>query len=214
MPSDSQRASLAAQVEEFHSQIEGSGAARYLNERGISRRAIDRFKLGFDGERLVIPYLTPKGPWHLKRRCIQHDKCEGHPKYQNDDGSDLRLYNAQTLLAADRVVIVEGELDAISVEMAGVPAVAYPGAQSWKANKAWRWCFDSCEEVVVVADGDPPRDGKPSVGEEAGRTVAESLRSSLPDIEVRLVVMPEGMDSNSFIQEHGQLEYLERIGWL
>lgn len=217
MPSPEQRRSLAEQAAKFHEQLKGSGAETYLADRGLNRRAAQRFLLGFDGERLTIPYLTPEGPWQIKRRCIaDHDcKAEGHGKYKNEDGVRLSLYNAQTLLKADRVVIVEGELDAVAVESAGAPTVGYPGAQAWRSNKHWRWAFDSCDEVIVVADGDEPREGKQiGVGEEAGRSVTDSLRSSLPDLEVRLVVLPVGEDSNSFINKHGQLEYLEQIGWI
>jgi DNA primase len=232
VPSLEHRIWLAGQVETFHANLRADpdgGAARYLTDRGITTRTIDRFKLGYTGDheqkklahRLVIPYLSPAGPWHLKYRCItDHDcKSQGHGKYIYDDtGAEQHLYNASTLLTADRVVVVEGELDAISVEQAGANAVAFPGADTWKKNRWWRWCFDSVTEVVVVADGDDPaknqKDPTKGVGEEAARMVADSLRTSLPDVDVRVVVMPLGHDSNSYLAEHGQVEYLDQIGWL
>lgn len=219
VPSSELRNSLDSLVEKYHEQVDG--AATYLTSRGISPYAIDKFKLGYTGEdgnykhRLAIPYLTPVGPWHIKYRCIRdHDcKVEGHGKYVYDSGTEQMLYNAQTLIAAERAVIVEGELDAISVEMAGVPAVAFPGADTWRKNRHWRWCFDSCDQVIVVADGDTPREGKDKgVGEEAAISVADSLRTSLPDLDVRVVVMPLGHDANSLINELGQIEFLQLIG--
>lgn len=238
MPSAEQRNSLAQQVRAYHDQIEEGGAERYLTDRGFTRRTINRFMLGYSGDtgektsgRLTIPYLSPRGPWQVKYRCLErHDgtcKENRHGKYIYEDGAELLLYNADTLLTADRVVIVEGELDAAMVEQCGAPCVGYPGVDSWKKSRYFRWCFDSVDEVIVVGDGDPPekhprnKDKAPGdpgwvdhgVGEEAAKAVANDLRTSLPDLDVRVVVMPVGHDSNSFIVEHGQLDYLETIGW-
>lgn len=239
VPSAEQRNSLAALVREYHDQIAEGGAEAYLTDRGITRRAIDRFLLGYTGDtgdiktanRLSIPYLTGRGPWQVKYRCLeQHDgtcKENRHGKYIYDDGAEQHLYNAETLLTTDRVVVVEGELDAIAVELTGAACVGYPGADTWRKSRHFRWCFDSVDEVIVVADGDPPeknpknRDKSPGdpgwteagVGEEAAKVVADSLRTALPDLTVRVCVMPTGHDSNSYINESGALDYLETIGW-
>lgn len=212
---------MADLVTKYHDQIQEGGAADYLTSRGISRRAIDRFQLGYTGEdsryrnRLAIPYLSPAGPWCIKYRCIEDHDCTNHGKYVYDEGTEIHLFNAQTLLTADRVVIVEGEMDAISAEMAGVPAVAFPGVEMWKKNKHWRWLFDSVDEVTVVADGDAPKEGKTQgVGEIAGRSVADSLRTALPELDVRLVVMPVGHDSNSYLNSEGQMAFLDLIDWI
>lgn len=238
MPSAAQRTSLAELVSQYHANLtDGGAAARYLSERGLYRSAIDKFQLGYTGDtgdkaahRLAIPYLTPAGPWQIKYRCIQDHDCKdnGHVKYLNTDGSQQRLFNAQTLLTASRVAIVEGEIDAISIEMCGVPAVAYPGADSWKAHPYWSWCFDSLDEVVVIADGDPPeknprnKDKQPGgegwidigVGEDSARRVVTALEQAIPDLDVRLEVMPLGHDTNSFINEFGDFEFLELTGLL
>lgn len=227
-PTETERDALLQQVTDSHSQLDE--VLPYLSRRGVNRRTADRFKLGFDGERLTIPYLTPTGVWFIKRRCVaDHDcKAERCSKYLNPEGANLRLYNAQTLLRADRVVITEGELDAVVVEQAGANCVGYPGAEAWKKSRHWRWCFDSVEEVIVVADGDPPeknprnKEKQPGdagwvdrgVGEESGRAVVDVLRTSLPDLDVRLVLMPVGHDSNSFITEFGEIEYLSFTGWI
>lgn len=229
MPSAAQRNSLAELVATYRDQMPGSGAEAYLTERGINRRGTEKFQLGYTGDtadratsnRLAIPYLTPAGPWQMKYRCLEdHDgtcKDNRHGKYVYDDGAQQLLYNTQTLLAADRAVVVEGEIDAISVEMAGAPCVAYPGAETWRKNRHWAWVFDSLDEVIFVADGDDPeknpRETGMGVGEEAARQAADLLRNSLPDLEIQVHVMPVGHDSNSFINEYGPLDYLEQIGW-
>lgn len=215
LPTVAEREALTKQVALCHAEVDK--VVPYLASRGISRDTAERFHLGYsEDQRLTIPYLTPVGPLLMKRRCVSCEgKCEGHAKYLYTEGAPVHLYNAQTLRGADRVVIVEGELDAITVEQAGVACVAYPGAQTWAKQPHFRWCFDSLDEVIVVADGDQPRDGQTQgVGEIAARQVAKSLRDALPDVLVTVAVMPVGHDSNSFIKQHGVMDFVEKIGWV
>lgn len=213
MPNSGLRKSLALQAKTYHHNLRTSGQAQdYLSSRGITMSTAVKFQLGWTGEhenrsianRLAIPYLAgPAGPWHIKYRSMD----DQGPKYIYEEGVSLHLFNTQTLLHSSSVVICEGELDAITIEQVGVPAVGYPGAQAWKANDHWPAVFDSCERVVVVADGDP-------VGREAADGVAASLRKELPDLQVTRVVLPDGQDSNSLIQQQGAVEYLSTIGWI
>jgi DNA primase len=221
LPSPDARRLLGSQIEKYHRQV--GEVEAYLTSRGISRQSINRFKLGYTGNtdnystrnRLAIPYLTPAGPWHIKYRCIEDHDCKEAKckKYTYEGGQQQHMYNASVLLDAERVVLVEGELDAISVSQCGVPAVAYPGAQTFRSNKHWRFCFDSCDEIIVVADGDPPDEKGMGVGEREATEVARTLRDSVPG-DVDVVVLPLGEDSNSLIQRDGYEEFLLRIGWL
>lgn len=221
LPSPEQRKLLDSQINRHHETV--GPAESYLLGRGISSESITRFRLGFvDGGngglttgRLAIPYLTPAGAFQIKYRCILDHNCKdhGHPKYYYPAGDSLHLFNAQTLRAADDiVVVVEGELDAIVVEQLGFPAVAYPGAESWKVNQHWRWCFDSVDEIVVVADGDEPKEGSSKgAGQIAAEQVAKSLRQAV-DADVTVVTLPVPHDTNSYVIEYGDLDYLYRIG--
>lgn len=220
VPSDSVRRGLAEAVNKHHQALldgESGGPARdYLTRRGIRPPMWEKFQLGFDGERLTIPYLTPAGPWHVKRRCIQDHDCKEQKcaKYKNDEGSEQHLFGAARLLDdIDVAVIVEGELDVIAVEQAGMPCVGVPGADVWKKLRHMRWCFDSVNEVVVVGDGDEPRGGqKFGVGEQAARAIADSLRTTFTDVDVRTVILPVPHDSNSFIQAESEIAFLQHIG--
>lgn len=208
LPSSAQQKSLASQVEAAEQHLET--VQPYLTSRGISEETARRFRLGYDpaDNRLVIPYLTPVGAWSVKRRCIAEHNCkdEGHGKYVYDSGAEVHLYNAQTLLEAEFVVVTEGELDAVTCEQAGIPAVAYPGASTWSKMRHWRWCFDSAQEVVVIADGDDP-------GVKAAGEVASSLRDAVA-ADVRTVKMPAGFDANRFVVEYGESELLYLLGWI
>lgn len=212
--SDAAQNLLVAEINQHHANV--NGAKVYLHSRGIGDAAIDKFKLGFDGSRLTIPYLTPVGAWYVKRRCIAAHDCKAVncDKYLYAAGAEVRLFNAQTLRTATAVVAVEGELDAITGEMCGVPHVGVPGVKMWKQNsKSWIHCFDSVDEFVFVADGDEPQPGrKVGVGEELGQAVVADIRKAYPDMIVRLIVLPAGHDANSYVLQFGRAAYLEKIG--
>lgn len=208
LPSSVARNSLAEKIRDAHRNV--SSASHYLDSRGISTDSAELFQLGVADGRLTIPYLTPAGPLLIKYRCLQKHNCKehGHGKYMYDTGASLHLYNASVLLTAELVVVVEGEIDAISVTQLGVPAVAYPGAGQWKAHPHWRWCFDSLDDVIIVADADEP-------GRKAAANVAESLRQSV-SADVRVIHLPgdDGTDTNSYIAQHGEHNYLQRLDLL
>lgn len=185
----------------------------YLLSRGITDEVAAMFSLGCatDGDyrgRLTIPYSTPSGVVQIKYRCAEANHHDGFkhtdehcPKYLYEAGTSTHLFNAQVLIhASDQVVVTEGELDAICVQAyCGIPAVAYPGADTWKRHPHYRLCFEGVGEVIVVADGDKP-------GKEAARQVADSI-----GVHARVIEMPAGEDSNSILATQGAKAYQERI---
>lgn len=210
-----QKASLVQSTESYHRQLEASAfstdALKYLYARGLGEFT-GRYSLGVVTEpwpghemmtgRISIPYLTPAGPVDLKFRCIaDHDcKAEHCPKYLGLEGGGGRLYNARAVLAANNtVVICEGEFDAMAVSgLAGVPAVGYPGTDTWQRGKHFPRVFAGLD-VVVLADGDKP-------GVSAAKVVAKSIPGA------RIVHMPNGEDANSFLLAHGADAFRERLG--
>lgn len=190
-------------------------ARDYLCNRLIDHRTYNRYQLGIVAEpapghepmvgRISIPYLTPAGVVDIKFRCIVDHSCKEMkcPKYLGLPGGGSRLYNARAVLAAHNnvVVICEGEFDAMAVSgLAGIPAVGYPGTDTWgKPHTAhWPRVFAGLD-AVVVADGDKP-------GVASAKAVAASLE------QARIVHMPEGEDANSMILKDGPEAFRERLG--
>lgn len=211
--SPERRRALTAKAQGFAGNVDQ--VLVYLAGRGITDQVAAMFSLGcvptgqeYAG-RLTIPYLTPAGVVQIKYRCADlshHNDSGDHtndecPKYLYEAGTGTHLYNAQVLIhAADLVVVTEGELDAICVQAyTGIPAVAYPGVETWAKQQHYPLCFEGVSEVVVVADGD-------KVGKEAARKVAESI-----GMHARVLNMPSGEDSNSFIASQGAGAFLERL---
>lgn len=166
--SRSSRKSLEAAVAAYQRDV--SLAERYLKARGIDQEWAENFRLGVVADplpgherfvgRLAIPSLCYDGhPVSLRFRCLEDHDCReaGHPKYLGMGGVDTRLFNPRALHAEGDVIgIAEGEIDAISLNIAGIPAVGVTGAMSWKEHHPR--CFAGYPTVLVFADSDPAGD--------------------------------------------------------
>ena len=121
----------------------------------------------------------------------------GTPKYMTVAGDKPRLYNTVALTRYSRdMAITEGEIDAVTAELAGVPTVGVPGSQMWKPY--FRELFLGYRNVNILADGDEP-------GLEFAKTVAKTLPNA------RIITMPTGSDVNELVNTQGKQALLERI---
>lgn len=147
---------------------------------------------------MAIPYMR-HSPWRgWSVASIRFRKLDGsEPKYLTMPGDKPRIYNtvAMTQYSKD-ISICEGEIDTITAELAGVPAVGIPGAAMWKPF--FRELFLGYRNVNILADGD-----------EAGMAFASTVAKSLPN--ARIIPMPEGEDVNSLVYHQGEYALLERI---
>lgn len=151
---------------------------------------------------LAIPYLrwSADKEWavvSLRFRCVEDHDHKGHGKYMTLPGDRPRLFNTLALLKdSPNIAITEGELDAITTQVCGIPAVGVPGAQSWQP---WfREPFLGYRNVYVLSDGD-----------DAGMKFATTVASSLPNSKI--IPMPAGEDVNSLVAVKGRDGLLERI---
>lgn len=111
------------------------------------------------------------------------------PKYLTEPGDRPRIYNTVALTAASPIVgITEGEMDAISATLAGLPTVGIPGVNAWEPY--WSAMFLGYERVFIFTDGDEP-----------GRNFGKKLASQLPNASV--VHLPDGEDVNSVLVNSG-----------
>lgn len=199
--SQPQRESLKESVSRYHTSLSGSPAEEYLAQRGLNLSDVKRFRLGYVKDpfpehsgyegKLAIPYLRwhPRHGWgvvDIRFRTITGDG----PKYQSMPGSRPRMYNTLALMGGGgvEVGIAEGEIDAITLTLAGMPTVGVPGASSWQPH--WSAMFDGYERVHVFTDGD-------DAGDKLSRQLAKLVGSA------RVVRFPDGEDANSVFQEGG-----------
>lgn len=176
------------------------GATEYLRARGLGPEAVTRFRLGvvrrpltghegYAG-RLAIPYLTPAGVVNIRFRCLQSHDCaaDGCPKYLSLPDAGTNLYNVLDLKKDSLfVVVAEGEIDAMSWSLAGIPAVGIPGVDAWQ--KYFSRCLEDFEVVYSAADSDT-----------AGRKLSSLLAK---EVKARPLRIPKGEDSNSIYVREG-----------
>lgn len=169
-------------------------AVAYLEGRGIDRAAALSAGLGVVRDpipghdhvtgRLAIPYLTPSGPVNYNFRCMKDHSCKeaGHSKYVMWSGLEVNLYNVTALESAGQAIAVaEGEIDALSSTLAGIPCVGVSGATKWQDH--WNNIFEDFSSVYVWQEGD-----------EAGKKFGDRVVSEVGAIRV---VLPERQDVNS-----------------
>lgn len=175
-------------------------AQGYLAKRGINAQAAATFRLGVVGHplpghegywsRLAIPYLTPAGVVNIRYRCLKAHKCadENCPKYLGDEGAGTNLFNVLDLKKdSPFVCIAEGEIDAISLSLAGLPAVGLPGVDAWQ--KHFSRCLEDFETVYAFGDNDT-----------AGRKLNKLLAR---EAKARSIRLPEGKDCNDIFRTEG-----------
>jgi DNA primase len=175
-------------------------AQAYLASRGLSPAALATFHLGvvrsplpgheaYRG-RLCIPYVTPAGVVNIRFRCAASHDCEAehHPKYLSGEGAGTNLYNVLDLKKdSPFICVAEGEIDAMSLSLAGLPAVGVPGVDTWQ--KHFSRCLEDFEVIYAFGDGD-------KAGGKFSNFLARETRA-------RPIRMPAGKDCNDLFREEG-----------
>lgn len=189
-------------------------AGAWLERRGISLEFAASVGLGVVRDPLpghesargylAIPYLTDAGPVNFNFRCIQGHNCKEisyHSKYVRSKGSGVNLYGVQSVASAGEwIVVTEGEIDALTWQQVGVPAIGIPGAENWKEH--WSNVFEDFSRVYLAEDGD-------GAGKDLWNAMTEHIDQS-STLVVRMK-MPDGEDSNSMYLKSGKDYLLGRI---
>lgn len=196
VPSNSQREFLEEASRKYALATKSNpDAVGFLESRGLTPEIVSRYQIGvvddpLPGHELYrgmisIPYLTPSGSVTTIR---WRNLTKMGPKYLSSPGDIPRIYNTDALERASRAIcITEGEIDALTAEMVGLPAVGLPGAQSWRP--AWKRLFVQYDIVMILQDDD-----------DAGKEFSYKLQSEMEN--ARTIVMTHG-DVNSFFLKHG-----------
>lgn len=206
-----QKKSLLEAVTHYSNHL-SEEALGYLDARGISSQIAQQFSLGtivgpingheaFTGW-LCIPYFTALGDVTIvKFRRLD----DGKPKYGQPVGQKTHLFNvSDTLADSPRIVICEGELDAIVISgVLGIPAVGVPGVASWKNYYAK--LFNGFDTVYIAGDNDIKEDGS-NPGAEFARRVSGDLTNG------QIVQLPAGMDINDFYLQNGKEKLANLLG--
>ncbi len=166
---------------------------------------VDRFRA-----RLMFPIRDVKGRViAFGGRTLPHLTDRPEAKYMNSPETPLfekgrQLYGLERLRREekrqDRVILVEGYLDAIALWQAGLHPVAAPLGTGFTAEQV-RLLEDRFEEVILLFDGDDA--GSTAMLRAVERMVNAAVRA-------RAVKLPEGQDPLDVLMESGR-ERLSRL---
>jgi DNA primase len=199
--SEEQRRFFEQAVSNYQADLAGDTSAQaYLAKRGLGPSALATFRLGVVrrplagheqyANRLCIPYLTPAGVVNLRFRCLKAHECaaEGCPKYLSTEGAGTNLFNVLDLKKdSPFICVAEGEIDTMSLSLAGLPAVGVPGVDTWQ--KHFARCLEDFDVIYAFGDGD-----------KAGGKFSNFLAR---EAKARPIRMPSGEDCNSIFVKEG-----------
>src|SRR3954469_2958598 len=162
------------------------------------KESYDRFR-----GRLMIPIRDPRGRViGFGGRIIG----EGEPKYLNSPQTALfdkgrTLYNLERAgpasRTARRLIVVEGYMDVIALDRAGIPEVVAPNGTALTEGQLERlWRLDP--SPILCFDGD-------NAGRKAAiRAATRALPLLRPDRTLRFVELPAGQDPDDVINAGGR----------
>lgn len=171
------------------------------NVIGKSQRGsyYDRFR-----KRVMFPIINIRGKviGFSGRAMPGDDKAGG--KYVNT--SDTPVYKKSENLFAmnfaknhcdERIILVEGNMDVISLHQAGFENTVAALGTSFTAEQA-KLLSRYTKEIVLMLDSD-------AAGQKAVKRAGEILQNT--GLEVRVVVVPDGKDPDEFIKKHGAARF-------
>ncbi len=171
------------------------------NVVGKSQRGTyyDRFR-----KRVMYPIINIRGKviGFSGRAMPGEDKAGG--KYVNT--SDTPVYKKSENLFGmnfaknhcdERVILVEGNMDVISLHQAGFENAVAALGTSFTDDQA-KLLSRYTKEIVLIMDSD-------AAGQKAVRRAGEILQNT--GLEIRVVVLPDGKDPDEYIKKHGAARF-------
>ncbi len=172
---------------------EGARALGYLHGRGLSDETLNRYDIGYNPQHLAEPHADwgleapadpsqrihlPRGitiPWfaggalwriNVRRPVTAVQIAAGQAKYLGPSGFGNALFNADSLDVDKPVVLVEGEIDALTVAQACRDSVAVVATGSTAGGRREEWIdrLRAAPCVLVAFDHDANGAGDKAAG--------------------------------------------------
>lgn len=152
--------------EEYYSLCNSrANETNYFSLRAINEAMIERFNLGYDSN-WISPKALKEGfnPKPTQRIIIPIDSCSYTARATSDsvekgyqklkEGSGKTLFNAKALLDQETLIVVEGELDAISIVQCGGNAVGLRSTTNYSLLVDKLKARNKNRPVVLALDND------------------------------------------------------------
>jgi hypothetical protein len=176
---------------------------RYLlAERGLSKRVVERARLGYDGRAVTIPIydVRTRELVNLRRRYWPNPPVSGG-KYRGLAGRtiDNGGVTVYPWLPPGPVILTAGEFDALVLWSHGLPGISVTTGAATRWRQEWAWIAKG-RRIVVIYDGDPREQ------EQAVSRAAELRRAGADAWTVRLTKagLRDGEDVTDWFVKHGR----------
>lgn len=173
----------------------------YFKKRGISESTLIHWKVGESTE--YFPQVQKKRKainfnYHRKSELINVKYRDGEKNFKMVSGAELIFYGLDNIKSMDKIYIVEGEMDALSLHEAGVYSVCSVPNGASKGNQrleyldnCWEY-FDKKKEIILCTDND-----------EAGLMLRNELARRFGQYRCKYVEFGEYKDANDVLVAKG-----------
>jgi twinkle protein len=177
----------------------------YFSKRGISRETYEAFNIFTDDDVWIgFPYNGHNN------KCDNVKLRTEDKQFRQTKGGKKSLYNYERVKDAKRVVVVEGEMDALAVYECGIPEVTTlpdgaPPKVTYKENDLRFSCLQShplsATEIILFCDDD-----------DAGANLRKELVHRYGKEKCWYIRPPQGCkDANDVLVKHGAAKLKELI---
>lgn len=183
-------------LEEYEEDLKSNeDAYEYLKEkRKFDDKTIKHFRLGSDGDWIVIPHIQENKLWNLKMRNFREKE------FKRVAGQPSVLFNYDNLNPKKKtLVIVEGETDCIATWQLGVQNVIGLTVGAGTFLPEWIPLVMKYEEIIICLNSDAP-------GQKGAKNIAEKLGIT----KCKNVILPT-KDVNDFLIEREPKEFIQLL---
>ena len=177
-------------------------ALRWFNGRCISAETLNKMHVSSAME--YMPQTEKKEsvvcfPFYREGQLVNIKYRDGAKNFKLFGGSELLFYNYDAILNNKELIIVEGEIDCLSMIEAGFEnVVSVPNGASAKDLEYLDNCYDNLSDInrfYLAVDNDP-----------AGYRLREELIRRLGAERCNVVSFDDCKDANEYLVKHGGLE--------
>ena len=154
----------------------------YLEKRGITAQVQEKFKIYEKDGIVYMPVFNRDG-----RYLYANGRSTKTKQFYVEPGATKTLWGIEEIDFARPVAVCESQIDALSLWVIGLQAVATLGAD----NVACLSVLKKCTSTILLAF-DP---------DDAGRRATERARKMFGDYRCMYLDLPEGVDVNQALQD-------------
>lgn len=160
-------------INEFHKSV---NQTHYYNDRGLSERIINKYRLGFDPIKKGFKYLLPVSNSFITWRSDSVEKA-GRYKNQGKTSPFNEIYLKDTSLTVKYIFVVEGTFDALSLEEIGYSAISINSVSSVNHFIELLTLYnENLKDKIIILAGD---------NDDAGKEMNEKLKTTLTSLNIK-----------------------------